>query len=58
MTEVEIIVTEVEFIQNVKEVEFNQGLLWCDYSNLVEGVYQCLKQRAFLEFFGCEDCVH
>lgn len=42
---------------NVKEVEFNQGLLWCDYSNLVEGLYQCLKRRAVLEFFGCEDCM-
>ena len=40
------------------EVEFNQGLLQCDYSSLAEAVYQCLKRRVVLEFYDCEDHVH
>ena len=39
-TEVEFIVKEVGFrvYSSVIEVEFNQGLLQCDYSSLAEAV--------------------
>ena len=48
--------TEDEF--TVTEIEFNQGLLQCDYTSLAEVVYQYFKRRVVLEFYGCKDCVH